>query len=395
MLENLGVPCVRPLACGIRRPAQGIVESVLITEGFAGVPLSEWTAPDWPAVFRFLDHMHDSGVLQPDLHAGNLLVCPETAELRLVDVGHVRFGRPLRRSERLENIAFLGLSVPLPMSPEAWRLSRELRQFVYLHRSKRCLKHNREFAPLRIGSLVWHVRSTLFDEHGRRVAEDPDRSLEAGNQFLVNEPATTIGYRDGLLVQRLRPRRGVELIRDRFRGSRARRCYRRAYHLELLGIPVLRPLAFADRKKAGFPVCSYWVSQGIPEARTLVGMLKERVPLDRSVVRNLAQLIGKLHDEGFSAQDVEPTSVLVGPDNAVYLMDPDRLHFADPIRESAAAVELSRLARKVVIAPAVGRLERLVFLRAYCRTRGLRRVPRGPRERGRRGHTESTMISPW
>jgi len=128
------------------------------------------------------------------------------------------------------------------------------------------------------------------------------------------------------------------------------------------------------------------VSQGIPEARTLVGMLKERVPLDRSVVRNLAQLIGKLHNEGFSAHDVEPASVLVGPDDAVYLMDPERLHFADPILESAAAVELSRLARNVVIAAAIGRLERLVFLRAYCRTRGLRRVPRRPRERGKRSH---------
>jgi len=382
MLENLGVPCVRPLACGIRRTAQGVVESLLITEGFAGVPLSEWTTPDWPAVFRFLDQMHDSGALQPDLHAGNLLVCPETGELRLVDTGHVRFRRSIRRCERLENIAFLGLSVPIPMSPEAERLSRELRQFVYLHRSKRCLKHNREFGPVRIGSVVWHVRLTPLEEHVRRVVEDPDRSLEAGSQFLVDEPATTIGVRNGLFIKRLRPRRRVDLILDRFRGSRARRCYRRAYHLELLGIPVLRPLAFADRKKAGFPVCSYWVSREIPEAQNLAAVLKERLPLDRSVVRNLAQLIGKLHNEGFSAQDVEPASVLVGPDNAVSLMDPERLHFGDPILEPAAAVELSRLARNVVIAPAVGRLERLAFLRAYCRTRGLRRVPRRPRERG-------------
>ena len=152
-LEDLGVPCVRPVACGTRWGTRGVFESLLITEGFPGIPLTEWTTPDWPAVSRFVDQMHDSGVLQPDLHPGNLLVCPETGELRLVDVGHLRFKRVTDR-ERLVNIAYLRLSVPIPAPAEAERLIREMRQSVCLHRSKRCLKHNREFAPVRIGALT-------------------------------------------------------------------------------------------------------------------------------------------------------------------------------------------------------------------------------------------------
>ncbi len=362
-LESLGVPCVRPLACGVQRSSRGVVESTLITEGFPGVPLTEWTRPDWPAVFRFLEQMHDAGALQPDLHAGNLLVCPETGELRLVDMGHVRFERRVTQSERQENLAFLRLSVPIPVSPEVERLSRDLRQFVYLHRSKRCLKHNREFAPARRGGLTWQVRLPFFHGPLRRLAEDPDR----------------FGCRDGLVVKHFKPEKRAAIISELFRGSRARRTYQRFYHLELLGIPAPRPVAFADRRNTGFPVCSYLVTQEIPEARTLASVLDGKVPLERSVVRNLAQLIGKLHDEGFSAPDLEPTSFLVGLDKAVFLMDPDRLYFGDPILESTAAVDLSRLARKVAASPAVGRLERFVFLRAYCRTRGLRQVPRSDR----------------
>lgn len=358
-LESLGVPCVRPLACGVRRSYRGVVESTLITEGFPGVPLTEWTTPDWPAVLRFLNQMHDAGALQPDLHAGNLLVCPETGELRLVDVGHVRFKRRVTESERQENLAFLRLSVPIPASAKADRLTRELRHFVYLHRSKRCLKHNREFAPARMGGLTWQVRLPFSEGPLRQVAEEPDG----------------FDCRDGLVVRRFQPEKGTAVVSELFRGSRARRTYHRSYHLELLGIPAPRPVAFADRRKAGFPVCSYLVTKEIPEARTLASMLEAEVPLERSVVGNLAQLIGKLHDEGFSATGLEVRSFLVGPDKTVFVTDPDRLSFGDLISEDAAAADLARLGRRVADFPAIGRLERFHFLRAYCRTRGLRRVP--------------------
>ncbi len=362
-LETLGIPCVRVLACGVRRGYRGVVENILITEGFPGVPLTEWTKPDWPAVLRFLDQMHDAGALQPDLHAGNLLVCPETGELRLVDMGHVRFKQRVTESERQQNLAFLRLSVPIPASAKAERLTRELRRFVYLHRAKRCLKHNREFAPARVGGLTWQVRVPFFEGPFRCLAEDPDR----------------FGCRDGLVIKHFKPEKRAAIISELFRGSRARRTYQRFYHLELLGIPAPRPVAFAERRKAGFPVCSYLVTKEMPGVRTFASLLEGReVPLERSVVRNLAQLIGKLHDEGFSVPDLEPTSFLVGSDKTVSLMDTDLLNFRDVISEDAAATDLARLARRIPDTP-TGRLERFVFLRAYCRTRGLRQVPRSDR----------------
>jgi tRNA A-37 threonylcarbamoyl transferase component Bud32 len=214
-----------------------------------------------------------------------------------------------------------------------------------------------------MGGLTWQVRLRFFHGPLRHLAEDPDR----------------FGCRDGLVVKQFKPEKRAAIISKLFRGSRARRTYRRFYHLELLGIPAPRPVAFADRRKTGFPVCSYLVTREIPEARTLASMLEGKVPLERSVLRNLAQLIGKLHDEGFSAPDLEPTSFLVGLDKAVFLMDPDRLYFGDVISEGAAATDLARLVEKVAASPAVGRLERFVFLRVYCRTRGLRQVPRSDR----------------
>jgi len=364
-LDTLGVPCVRPLACGIRRGFRGVLESVLVTEAFPGVPLTEWTKPDWPAVLRFLSQMHDSGALQPDLHAGNLLVSPETGELRLIDVGHVRFKGRLSESERLDNLAFLRLSIPVPVSPETERLSRELRQFVCMHRSKRCLKHNREFAPVRVGSLRWQVRTPFFEGPLRYVVEDPEQFVEAG----------TDGCYCGVRITRFKPGKRADLITGLVRGSRARRSFRRAYHLELVGITAPRPLAFADRKKAGLPACGYLVTEEVPEARTLASILEEKGTVDRrSVVRNLARVIARLHDEGFSAADLNATSFVIGPDSTPFLIDGDRLDFRDRISESAAARDLGCLARNIGGHPAVGRPERIIFLRAYCRARGLRRI---------------------
>ena len=135
-------------------------------------------------------------------------------------------------------------------------------------------------------------------------------------------------------------------------------------------------MAVAERKKWGFPVSSYFVSQEMPGARPLLSLLEQKSPVDRSVVRNLGRLIGKLHDEGFSARALTAASFVVGPDSVVVLTDLDRLSFGDRVSEAMAAADLAHLAGSFGESPVVGPSEKIVFLRAYCRARGLRQVPR-------------------
>jgi tRNA A-37 threonylcarbamoyl transferase component Bud32 len=374
-LERLGVPVVRFLACGLRRSFRGLEESILITEGFDGVSLAEDSVSDWSTVLRFVQAMHDRGVIQPDLHVGNLLISPESGELRLVDAGHVRFQRAVSPAERRENLAFLRLSVPIPLPNDIERLSLRLRSGVLSRRSRRCLKHNREFAPHRFGELTWQVRSPFLTESLRRIAEDPDRFLEGEARLLKAGRTTTVGCRDGLVLKRFNFVKPASLLKDLLRGSRAKRSYRLAYHLELLGIPTPRPLAFGDRKRAGFPVGSYCVTEEIPDARTLANVLETDQAIDRALVRNLADLVAGLHSEGFSHRDLKTTNFLVGSAGKVLLLDLDGLRFRGRISEAVTGANLARLARAVLGAARVGRAERLVFLLRYYRKRGLRRVP--------------------
>ncbi len=380
-LESLGLPVVRFLACGVRRSLQGIEESVLITEGFEGTPIGERVMSDGSAILRFVQALHDRGVIQPDLHTGNVLFSSETGELRLVDVGHVRFKRTVGAAERVENLAFLRLSVPIRLSPEGERLSRELRKRVYRHRSKRCLKTNREFGPQPIGSLVWQVRRRYFTPFARCVVDDPDQFLSSEARLMKAGRTTTIGCRYGLVLKRFNLVKRLSLVKDLFRGSRAKRSFRLAYHLELLGIPTPRPLAFAERRKAGFLLSSYLLTEEVPGARTLAAFDGVGTEVDREVVKNLATLIASLHNEGFSHRDLKATNFLVGAAGRVFLLDLDGLRFRKAVSEAVTGANLARFARAVVRIAQVGRAERLAFLLRYYRTRGLRRIPAAHRRR--------------
>lgn len=79
-LARRGIPAVDHLAHGERWTWRGLEESILITGAFDGVPLDEAESPDLAAVLAFVRQMHEHGVLQRDLHPGNLLVSPQTGE---------------------------------------------------------------------------------------------------------------------------------------------------------------------------------------------------------------------------------------------------------------------------------------------------------------------------
>ena len=117
-LEQRQIPVERNVALGERRSWRGLEESVLITEGFDGVSLEEAPARaiNLPAVRAFVDRMHERGVLQRDLHPGNLLVSITTGELRLVDLHGTELKSEVAAAERAENLALLRGWLAIPVS---------------------------------------------------------------------------------------------------------------------------------------------------------------------------------------------------------------------------------------------------------------------------------------
>src|SRR4030095_10465288 len=73
-VEVRGIPIVRHVALGEHRTLAGLQESVLITEGFPGVPANEARGLKDEEVIAFVERMAKAGVMHQDFHPANLLI---------------------------------------------------------------------------------------------------------------------------------------------------------------------------------------------------------------------------------------------------------------------------------------------------------------------------------
>lgn len=376
MLEAREIPIVRHVALGERRTWAGVDESILITEGFDGSPVNKVPDADLGAVLRFVERMHAKGVIQEDLHPANLLARGNPFELRLVDLYGTRVTSRLSAAECQRNLALLRIHLPVPVDPEVERLSRQLRHKLLFERSKRCFRSNREFGVIRASDLKWRVRLPCVTDGLTRLLGAPDPWLASRAKILKPGRSATVGASDGLVLKRFNLRKIESLVKDLFRSSRAKRAFRAAYHLELAGVNTAQPVAFADCRRLRVLLRSYLVTAEIPGAVSLQTWLQSGTALNRTVSQSIGELIGKLHREGFSHRDLKPANILFDDQMKPSLIDLDGLQRVGEIHDSRAATDLERLNRGVAAAREVARGARFSFLRAYCRTRGLLRIPR-------------------
>jgi tRNA A-37 threonylcarbamoyl transferase component Bud32 len=375
-LEARRIPIVRHVALGERRTWRGMRESILVTEEFEGVQLDQAPGVDPLAVLRFVQQMHAQGVVQEDLHLANVLVRKEPLELRLVDLHGTRVAAELTLAERRKNLALLRVFMPVPVPHEIEDQSRELRKQLLHERSRRCLRNNREFETQEHGGLRWQVRLPFINETVRRVLDEPDAFLETRATMLKAGRSSTVGKADGLVLKRFNFRKWENLFKDLFRASRARRAFRKAYHLELSGVPTARPIAATQRRVCGVLLRSYLLMEEIAEAVNLSAWLKSGQQPTHALVRQVGRLIARLHDEGFSHRDLKLSNLALGADSQLYVLDLDGLWFPGVVAQDRAAADLQRLARAVQVFPVVTLAHRTLFVRTYCRARGLLKVPR-------------------
>ena len=388
-VSALGIPVVRHLAVGERWTPLGLQESFIITEGFDGVRLDKYPRQETDelqtALAKLLLLMHDRGVLQADLHH-NILVKEHPLELIRIDVDRGEVKPSLSREERLTNLAYINIYVPLREKffdvyglnggtvRDIRRQTVRLRQPLFARRSRWCVRRNLRFESKTFGGLRWFIRREFFNDKLRALLEDPDGSLAKCQKLTKSGPnrTSTVGCFEGLVLKRYNIKKRSSIVKDLFRQSRAVRAYRKAYHFELLGIPTPRPVAAAERRTLRVLIHSYFVMEEIPGAIELGKYLENSKRPDPAVVRRIGTVIGQLHDNGFSHRDLKETNILLDSSQQPYLIDLEGVKYLRQVPAPRAAADLDRLARAAAKYPAVTRAERVAFLRSYCRARGQR-----------------------
>jgi tRNA A-37 threonylcarbamoyl transferase component Bud32 len=367
-LEARGIPIVRHLALGERRTWSGVQESILITEGFEGTQLDETPGVDPAAVQAFVERMHEQGVLQVDLHPANLLVHRKTKELRLVDLHGTVVKARLSAVERDHNLAVLRTYLPIRVTREIEQLGIRLRRERLYARSRRCLRHNRDFGPMPGGGLKWQVQFAAVTTGTRQILAAPDPFLSRLPKLLKDGRSATVGAGGGLVLKRFNFRRASRLFKDLFRSSPAFSSFRKAYHLELLGIATARPVAAAERRFCRFLLRSYFLMEEIPGAVSLLERLGAGPGIEPALIESVACLIGRLHREGFSHRDLKATNIVLDAEGRPRLIDLDGLSFVGEVSRARARKDLERLARSVGERLPIGRPELTRFLKIYSRT---------------------------
>jgi len=381
-IQRRGVPLVRHLAYGERWAVTGLCESLLITEAFDGQSLLEFpdrgASETQAALGRLVRQMHNRGVVQFDL-APNILVRARPLELRRVDVHHAQVKDALSDEERLDNLAWLNSLLPLGeafFTAYGWRgeqvrrtlqRSVEVRRAFLRRRARRCLKRNAEFAPRDIGGLRWQVRLPRLSPVVETVLREPDHFLATRAEILKPGRSSTVGKADDLVLKRYNLRKFENLFKDLFRPSKARRAFHKAYHLELVGVSTARPIATADRRWLRWLGRSYFLMEEIPGAKDLGQWHGDTAP----AIHRVAELVARLHNEGFRHRDLKETNLVFDREQRVFLLDLEGLEFPGVVSPTRAGADLARLLRGMernFSAAARGAL-----LDRYCALRGVDR----------------------
>lgn len=373
-LEKRGVPIVRHVALGERWTARGLVESVLITEAFDGVPVERRHGKFFPQLVALVDLMARAGAAHADFHPANLLLQETSGEIRLIDLYGARIA-PTEPAEQIRAalLAQLGITLPLPVGGADARRALDLRKRKLAERARRCLKTNRDFQRQHFGKFSWQVRRSALTPEVEAVLRDPDGFL-ARARVLKAGRSSTVGVANGLVLKRHNFKKPLNLLKDLGRGSRGRRDFLKGYHLELCGLPTARVLATADQRVLGLPARSFVLMEEIPRAI-------HAAQASEAQLVQLAQLIARLHREGFVHRDLKETNMLFSADGPPHLIDLDGLQFVNVVTPSEAAANLRRLAEGLAAAGKLTRRTVMAGLLAYGRARKI--FPRAlfPRDR--------------
>jgi tRNA A-37 threonylcarbamoyl transferase component Bud32 len=362
---------------------------------------------------------HSAGVLQADMHAGNVLVQAKSGadidesalRLYLVDLPTAKLSRCAGWRATRQNLAiFCAAMTARTTRSERWRFWRRylaarsdlavpdrrqaameiLRRAgawarcITRRRDRRCFASNRDFLRLRHSAGVAHVVHEVAPETTASLLRHPESLLHGFRHQVEKLSHSSVVVKAELPLQsgivdvaykRSRVKSWWKRLLARFRGDRALAAWRLGHALLSRGIATARPIGVWRPGRTGE---SYLATEWIPGAENLhlygwrLASLAARERGKRAIecLESVGHLIGRLHAWRIAHRDLKAVNLLVARDTAglrAYLIDLDGLEFRRWLPPRTRWKNLARLAVSLRLHPWITRTQCLRWLKAYHR----------------------------
>ena len=295
---------------------------------------------------------HVQGILQHDLHFGNLLI--RHPSIYSLDGDSIEFfPTPLPHKQSLAHLALFFSQLGAGTRPlqehllqiyadaRGWRLKPfELRTLKRLTRDtsrlrlarykKKVLRRGTQTRMIRqLGTRIWyhaeHESPALL-----QFFRDPDAIFQRKETVILKNGRSAtlarIAIGDKVYVIKRYNIKGIgHWLRRCLRPTRARHCWQKAHCLTLAGVATAAPVACIEKHVLGLRGRSYYLMDCV-SGQNLLDALSQGVANDPAVTtlaRRVSHLLNQLKELGLSHGDLKATNFLVTEDNKPVLIDLD------------------------------------------------------------------------
>lgn len=303
----------------------------------------------------FLARLHDQGCVQRDVHLGNFLFDGERSYL--VDAGSVMIHDPLPPALRYRNLGdLLAQFYPLdtldadalraaygPAAPDPQTLNRVLaagRRRRYRHVLGKIHRDCTDFATVCGGGLSGMASRPLAADMKALLEADPDRIMAAGEMLKDGNSATVcrVRWRDhDWVIKRYNVKSAWHRFKKQFKPSRARRSWRNACWLDLIGLNTPKAVGYAEQRLGGLLDRAYFICRytpGIP-----VSLLVE--PALSRACREMDRIFMLMERLRFNHGDTKAGNFLWHHDR-LWLLDLDAMEIHLSPRQARKAIARDR-----------------------------------------------------
>jgi serine/threonine-protein kinase RIO1 len=228
------------------------------------------------------------------------------------------------------------------------------------------------------GPVHWRVRSAPVAEVIRDMLDDPeawtirkDVLIQNTWQVLIARVSLPLASCERALLRRSNYTKREARWRDFFRRSGPHRAFRYALALERAGIATPRVLAAGIVRSFHVPKTGYLLVEEIFPAMTLAKLAQRPGPIPAALIRRVAGMIARMHQEGFIHGDLTINNVLLDEQNQPWFIDLERGRRRwGPVSWRQAVEDFHRFARHVGKFSVPARFGALRLLKYYCAERG-------------------------